>query len=139
MLVSYHFMWIYYHFRFRIILWCNLTMAGFRSWFDLLCGYLGELVSRLDPSLLVINQIRIQLDIGDWLNKRFFIKRMGSWTWNYLWTWLSGVDFGLMDMCKLDLPELVDLQIWSRFVTLFGSVIEIDESGSGLMTLYRIG
>ena len=52
---------------------------------------------------------------------------------------MSGVDFGLINMCSLDLPELVNLQICSRFVTLFGFVIEIDESGSRLMTLYRIG
>jgi len=44
-----------------------------------------------------------------------------------------------MNMCRLDLPELVDLQMCSRFVMLFGSVIEIDGSGSELMTLYRIG
>jgi len=44
-----------------------------------------------------------------------------------------------MNMCKLDLPELVDLHIYSRFVMLFGSVIEIDRSESGLMTLYWIG
>jgi len=51
---------------------------------------------------------------------------------------LSGVDFGLMNMRKLDLPELVDIQICSRFIMLFGSVIEIDGSESELMTLYRI-
>jgi len=39
----------------------------------------------------------------------------------------------------LDLSELADLQMYSRFVMLFGSVIEIDGSGSGLLTMYRIG
>jgi len=44
-----------------------------------------------------------------------------------------------MNMCRLDLLELVDLQMCSRFVMLLGSVIEINGSGSGLMTLYQIG
>jgi len=44
-----------------------------------------------------------------------------------------------VNMCRLDLPELVDLQMCSKFVMLFGSVIEIDGSGRGLMTLYRNG
>jgi len=39
---------------------------------------------------------------------------------------------------KLDLSELMDLQICSRIVMLFGSMIEIDGSGSTLMTLYQI-
>jgi len=78
MLVFYHFMWICYHFGFETILWCNLLWLDLDLEFDWLCGCLGELVSRLDLSLLVINQMRIQLDIGDWLNRRFFIKRTGS-------------------------------------------------------------
>ena len=44
-----------------------------------------------------------------------------------------------MNMCRLDLPEQVDLQIFSRVVMLFGPMIEIDGSGSGLMTMYQIG
>jgi len=77
-LLPYHFMWIHLPFCFWNYLWCNCRLWSDLDW---LCGYLGALVNRLDLSLLLINQIRIYLDIGNWLNRRFFIKRTGSWTW----------------------------------------------------------